>query len=83
MSEEQFIWKYLNREFPNDHPIIYLYACGSTKSSANAVDKGIKIISVVFAPAYTIAYLKEILVFFLNYKKQQYFKGEIQVKPLY
>lgn len=83
MSEEEFILKYFNREFPNDHPIVYLYTLGSHKSSTNAIDKGVAIVSIVFSPVYPIFYLKELLTSFLEYKKDQYFKGEIQIKPIY
>lgn len=83
MSEDEFIWSYLEDTIPNDHPIIYLYTCGSHRSSDNAINKALKITSDVFAPAYPLVYLKEIITIFLDFKKSQYFKGQIKVTALY
>jgi len=83
MSEEEFLREYIERQFPNDHQIIYLYACGGKRSSANAIDKGIAWLSPIFSPTYPTFYLKRILTEYLEDKKSQYFKGEIQVVPIY
>lgn len=83
MSEEEFLWDFCVNTFPNHDPIIYLYTCGSTRSSENAINKALKISSDVFSPAYSLSYLKEILIIFLDFKKSQYFKGEIKIKTLY
>ena len=83
MSEEEFIWDFLNKSFPNDHPIIYLYTCGSSRSSDNATNKALKLCCDVFDPVYSIEYLKEIITIYLDFKKSQFFKGKIQIKSIY
>lgn len=83
MSEEEFLWEFLHKTFPNDHPIIYLYACGSHRSSDNALNRALRETCEIFDPAYPTSYLKELILIFLDYKKDLYFRRKIKVKPIY
>ena len=41
MTDSAMIWKFLSREFPDDHPVIYMYVCGNVRSPKTAIDKSI------------------------------------------
>lgn len=83
MCEEDFLWDFLNKTFPDDHVVIYLYVCGSTRSSDNAINKALKECNYVFAPVYPLAFLKELITEYLEYKKSLYFKGRIKINRDY
>ena len=83
MSDSRIIWRFLNSELTNDHSAVYLYACGQKRSQITAIDQVLKIVNKIFLPPYTVEFLKTIVKAFLEYKKEQYIKNEIQVKPIY
>lgn len=83
MSDTRIIYRFLINEFTNDHPVVYLYVCGQERSQTAAVNKGLALLKDIFTPPYGVDYLKELLVEYLDIKKEDYKKGVIQVKPLY
>jgi len=83
MSESEFIWKFLNREYHNEHPAIYLYVIGNVQSKQNAIDKIMRLVRSIFTPPYSEGFLLTIVKAFLESKRKQYIKGEIKVKALY
>jgi hypothetical protein len=83
MSDTRIIYRFLTNEFPNDHPVVYLYVCGQERSQTAATNKGLALLKDVFSPPYSLVYLKELLIEYLDIKKEEYKKGVIQVKPLY
>lgn len=80
MSEEEFLWDFITKTFPDDHVVIYLYTCGGDRSSENAINRALKECNDVFAPVYPIHILKELIIIFLDFKKAQYFRGKIKIK---
>jgi Sec-independent protein secretion pathway component TatC len=83
MSDSEIIWKFLEREFPNEHPAIYLYCCGNVKSPFTAIEKLMTISLLIFYPIMAEQYIKTVVKGFLENKKKLYLKGLIKVKPLY
>ena len=83
MTDTILINKFLTREFPNDHPTIYIYVCGQKRSEKTAVDKIMKITSEIFCPPFSEFFILEIVKEFLSDKKTAYKKGEIKVKSFY
>jgi len=83
MSDSELIWKFIAREFPDDHVVIYLYVCGNVRSPKTAIDKAMKLLEKVFCPPYEKSYVLTILTGFLDRKKQDYKKGLVKVKPIY
>ena len=83
MQDSTIIWKFLNREYDNDHPVVYLYACGNVRSPKTAVDRIMGLTRKIFYPAMTEQLIKTVVIAFLDNKKKLYMKGEIKIKSLY
>lgn len=83
MEDSMIIWKFLTREYPNNHQVIYLYVCGNTRSPVTAVEQVMKITRKIFGPALNDHYIQTVVKGYLDYKKKQYRNGEIPVKPIY
>jgi hypothetical protein len=82
-TDRELILKFLNREYKDEHPSLYLYCCGQQRSQQTAFFNVLKYTRFIFFPCFNDNYLTEIIMEFLNYKKEQHKNGEIQVKPLY
>lgn len=83
MSDSEIIWKFLSREFPNDHPAIYIYVCGKTRSETTASNKLLEHTKPIFYPPMSEQIIKSTIKGYLNWKKKQYVNGEIKVKSVY
>ena len=83
MQDSIFIWNFLTREYPDNHPVIYLYSCGTVRSPITAITKVMDTAEQVFSPPISKEYLLTVVKGFLDMKKKQYLKGEISVKPIY
>jgi len=83
MTDRTIITKFLSREFPNDHPTIYIYVCGQKRSEKTAIDKIMNLTRQIFCPPLSEFFVLEIVKDFLNDKKNQYKKGLITVKSYY
>ena len=83
MSDSEIIWKYLDREYPNEHLVIYLYVCGNVRSNNKAMTTVIAAIKDIFSPAMNDAIIKTTVFGFLENKLKLYRKGEIKVKSIY
>jgi hypothetical protein len=83
MTDSTIIWKFLTYEYPDDHPVVYLYVCGNVRSPKTAIDKSMLLLREIFAPAMSEHTIKTVLIAYLDRKKKQYLKGEIRVKALY
>lgn len=82
-TDRELILKFLNREYTDEHPSIYLYSCGQQRSQNTAVFNILKYTRFIFYPCFADDYLTSIIKEFLNLKKEDYKKGKIKVKPLY
>jgi DNA-dependent RNA polymerase auxiliary subunit epsilon len=83
MSDERILYKFLKNELNDEHPAIYLYCVGQTRSRKTAVDSVTKIVCELFCPPYTIEFIKKIVVNFLDYKKIEHKNGSITISPIY
>lgn len=83
MTESELIWKFLELEFHNEHPAIYLYCCGQFQGQESAIETLMKLLTKFFGPSYEEFYLKKIVKSFLENKKNLYKKGLIKVKSKY
>jgi len=83
MSDSEIIWKFLIREYNNDHPAIYLYVCGGNRSIYTALNKILPTVLKIFSPAMSVSLINTTVKGYLEHKKKQYKNGEITVKSLY
>lgn len=83
MSESTILWKFLSREFPDNHTVIFLYVCGNKLNQENVIVKILNLCLPIFSTPLTKQHLKPIIKDFLDMKKKQYLNGEIKIKPFY
>jgi len=83
MTDKILINKFLTREFPDDHTIIYIYACGQKRAEKKAIDKIMNLTKQIFCPPLSEFFILEIVKEFLDSKKIAYEKGEIKIKSFY
>ena len=83
MEDSTIIWKFLSREYQNDHPVIFIYVCGQARSSKTAIDKVNDLVFPIFYPTISEHIIKVTIKGFLDMKKRQYIKGEFTPKPIY
>lgn len=83
MTDSELIWKFLTREYSDDHPVIYLYSCGNVRSPKIAIEKVLSLTKNIFVPGIKESTLSTIIKSFLDFKKKQYSLGLISIKRLY
>ena len=83
MEDSMIIWKFLSREYPDSHQVIYLYVCGTVRSPKTGIDQIMKLTKKVFGPSMNDHFIKSVIIGYLDYKKKQYLNHEIKVKPIY
>lgn len=82
-TQTELILKFLNREFKDDHPSIFIYCRGYQVRSKDTSKRNIlKYIKVIFQPM-SDSDLLEVIEEFLNDKREKYKKGLIKIKSLY
>ena len=83
MSDSIIIWNFLQREFPDDHPAIYIYVCGQKRSEITAIDKLMFLSKQIFCPPLSEPFVLSVVKSYLERKKQAYKNGQIKVKSFY
>jgi hypothetical protein len=83
MSDSEIIWKFLDREFLDDNPLIYLYCNGNVRTTKTATTKIVELTNKVFHPAMSTNLIQTVIIEFLENKKKFYINGVIQIKPIY
>ena len=83
MNDRTIIFKFLSREFPNEHPMIYVYVCGQKRSEQTSINKILDLTLKVFYPVFLKEFILEIIEEYLKNKKTLYKKGLINVKSFY
>lgn len=83
MSDSEIIWKFLQREYDDSHPVVYLYVMGQAGSRQTAINKIMNLTKIIFCPFIDENYVLVVVKAFLNDKKLKYKKGEIKVKSIY
>lgn len=83
MQDSIFIWNFLTREYPDNHPVIYLYSRETLRSPVTAIRNVMEASEQIFCPPITKDYLLTVVKGFLEMKKKQYLRGEIKINPIY
>lgn len=83
MEDSTIIWKFLAREYPDSHQAVYLYVCGTVRSPKTGIYQIMSLTKKVFGPSMNDHFIRTVIIGYLDYKKKQYLKGEIKVKPIY
>lgn len=83
MEDSVLIWKFLEREYPNDHQVIYLYCCGNVRSPITAINQIMKLMVKIFSHPINETIVKTVVKGFLDNKKKEYIKGVFKVQPIY
>lgn len=83
MADGNLIWKYLEKNFKNDHPTIYIYCAGQNRSSNTAMSRIYNEVEELFCPPMNRELLKQIIKSFLETKKKHYREGKIKIKSIY
>jgi hypothetical protein len=83
MSDSEIIWKFLTKEFKDDHPVIYLFVTNHPRSSKNAMDKAINETKLILGDVYPDSLIKPVVERFLTFKRKEYMCGKLQIKPIY
>lgn len=83
MTDSEIILKFLEREYLDDNPVIYLYCNGNVRSPKTAIEKAVELTNQVFHPPMTKRLIQTVVEGFLENKKKLYRKGLIKIKPLH
>lgn len=83
MSDSEIIFKFLNREYQDDHVAIYLYCCGNVSSQKTAIDFCFEFTKNILCPGMPEWVVKHTVKTYLKHKKKQYQRAEIKIKPIY
>ena len=83
MTDSELIWKFLVRNYPDDHQAIYLYCCGQERSAHTAIKKIQEFTNVIFGDVIQKELVYVTIKGFLDYKKKEYKKGNVTVKSIY
>lgn len=83
MNDKTIISKFLSLEFPNEHPLIYMYVCGQKNIEQSIIDKIMSLTLKIFNPPISKNYILEIIKEYLENKKTLYKKNLIKVKSFY
>ena len=75
MSDSEIIWKFLAREYQDDHVVVYLYCCGNVRSPKTAAERVFEFTKQIFCPAIPEWLVKSTITAYLDYKKKQYKNG--------
>jgi len=80
MIDSEIILAFLNREFLNDHPAIYLYSKGKENNKESAIRQILEITNQVFSPIIENHVISDSVKSFLENKKNLHMKGLIKSK---
>ena len=83
MGDSEIIYNFINVAVQNDHPAVYQYVVGKTRSKETAVNNIVKIADGILTPPYSAGHIRTVAKRFLKGKLEQYIKGEIEVNLIY
>jgi len=83
MSSTKIIWDAMSVMVKNDHPIIYQYIMGKTRSRESAVMRLTGLMGRIFIGAYDDARVRSVARSYLKQKEDEYKKGLIKIKPIH
>jgi hypothetical protein len=83
-TERELIIKSLNREYKDSNPYLYIYIRGATRARQTAINNILKYTDVIFYNCqFNENFVKLCIAEYLDYKKEQYIRGEIKIKSFY
>ena len=83
MSDTTIIWEMMDAIIKDDHPCIYQYVKGKTKSKETAVMRVTGILAPIFQGAYDISKVRGVAREFLKQKEVEFIGGRLKVKSIY
>lgn len=83
MSDSQIIYNFLELNIPNEHPAIYQFVIGRTRSQESAVNRLVNDCDVILIPPYSAGHVRSVIRKFLKDKKHLHSLGKIKIKPIY
>jgi hypothetical protein len=87
MQDSEIIWKFLSKEYKEDHPVIFIYCrgheTGQLKSKENAIVKVTKLCQAIFGDSMSESLVKTVVLGYLDHMKKEYKFGRIKIKSLY
>jgi len=83
MSRTTIIWDAMSVLIKDDHPILYQYIKGKTRSRNSAIMRLTGIIAPIFIGAFDDAMVRGVARKFLHQKESEYARGLIKINPIH
>ena len=83
MTKSEIIRKFLIREYPDNHLLIYLYCCGNIRTPNIVLKAAESLTSEIFQPMIQESVIKITIKEFFEDKKRKYKNGLITLKACY
>lgn len=79
MSDRTIIFNFLEIEFQNNHPLIYIYVCGEKRLQITVINKIMTITKKIFSPPLSDSFILEVVIDYLSDKEKLYEEGSIEI----
>lgn len=83
MSDTTIIWELMDAIIKDDHPSLYQYIKGKSKSRETAVMRVTGILAPIFEGAYDVSKIRGVAREFLKQKEVEFKRGNIKIKSIY
>lgn len=83
VSHTKIIWDAMSVMVTDDHPVIYQYIMGKSRSRETAIGRLAGIVAPIFIGAYDISKIRGVSRKFLEQKEKDYISGKIKIKSIY
>ena len=83
MADGELIWKFLDKNYKDDHPTVYIYCVGQSRSSNTSTSRIFNDVEQIFCPPMDRHLLKKIITAYLDNKKKLHKNGKIKVRSIY
>jgi hypothetical protein len=83
MSDIRIIWEIMDTIINDNHPTIYQYVKGKTKSKETAIMRVTGILAPIFQGAYDVSKIRGVAREFLKQKEKDFISGKLKVKSIY
>jgi len=83
MSNTTIIWEAMSVMLKDDHPILFQYIKGKSRSKEAAIMRLTGFIAPIFVGAYEDAKIRSVARQFLKQKELDYKNGLVKIKPIH
>lgn len=83
MTDTNILFIYLNKIIPNEHPIVYQYVMGGQRSKDSAITRCVGECKSAFNDAVSDMFIKKTVSQFLEFKRLEHSRGNIQITSIY